>query len=328
MEELDRYVEYIKQIIQQKSQEENEPLKEDEIVMLVYLDLGNKLLFNKDFYFSGNKAQKQIYINNSLDFKIDTIFKSGRVICMSASKIIEYILKILGINIETRIDYEDNNNFHHVFNIIYPRDGSPAYSIDLQDDIENIRYHTLTKSFGLSLDNSVEYIISRQRQKEIHEKLGYISKGNPYTEEYLYLLKYDISLMDDIYQKIDHVLTNIDPQENIMVDYWERRWKHDKMLEELFPNHELEKIIHRAECFKRNENNEKIYSNCYFVQKNEQKPIITIYYYEYDKSTYVKYSVKDFAQKKLEEGIELTRELKIPGLNSMINQLKNNRKKV
>lgn len=319
MEELDKYIEKVKQKINNIEQQTKEKLKEEEIVMLVYIDLGNILSFDQDFYFGGTKKSKQIYLESSSDFYLDKIFKRKKIVCQSASKILEYILRNLKINIKTVTDYEDNKKFHHVCNIIYPKDNSEPYSIDLQDDIENIRYHTLTKSFGLSLDNQENYVISRQRQKEIHEKIGYISRKNPYTEEYLYLLKYDMMQMDDIYEKLDHVLTHIEPYDNIEINYWEKRWKHEKILDELFPNRQLEKIIHRVECFKRNENNEKQFINCYYIQKKEN---IIVYYYEQQTNEYKKYNVYEFAQKIIEENIELTREQKIPKLNSILNQMK------
>ena len=325
MEELDKYIEYIKQIIQQQEAEKN-TLLEEEIIMMVYIDLGYRLSFENEFYFLGPKRSKEMYTSHTADYKLNEIFKNKKIMCPSASKILKYILEKIGINIKIVVDTEDRKENHHVYNVISPKDGSEQYRVDLQSDIENIRFHTITKNFGLALDNEERYVIPLQRQKEIHERIGYVSPRNPYTEEYLYLLKYDISHMSDVYEKIEHVLTNIDPEAYIIADYWERRWRHDVILDMLFPNRELEKIIHRSACFKRNSKNEKIYLNCYFTQKNAAKPIITIYLYEQEKNTYVKYNVKEFAEKVVNENIEFTKSETIPGLNGAVNLLKQGRR--
>lgn len=310
MEYLDKYVEYIKTLITQD-------MTEEEIIMLVYIDLGNQLYFDIDFKFGNRKKREEIFRNSGSEYKLDEIFKNKKIVCRTSSKILEYILKKLNIKIDTEIIIDDNQKYHHTYNIIHPKDGTEPYSIDLQDDLENIQFHTNTKSFGISLEDRTKYIISRQRQKEIHKKIGYISDTNPYTEEYIYLLKDGISMMTDIFDQIDFVLRNIEPIDNLPVRYWERGWRHKQILDSIFPKEKLRKKLHRVECYKRNTNE---YINCFYMQKKEE---VYVYLYDIQENEYIRYNIHDFAQKVISEEIEITREQKIPTLNNTINKIKN-----
>ena len=313
MENLDNYIEYIKTLITQD-------MKEEEKIMLVYIDLGKQLFYDIDFKFGNRKKREEIFRTSGSDYKLDEIFENKKIVCRTSSKILEYILKNLGINITTEIIIDDNQKYHHTYNIIYPKDKSEPYIIDLQDDLENIQFHTLTKSFGLSLENPKEYVISRQKQKEIHKKIGYISDKNPYTEEYLYLLKQTIDCMNTPFEKIDFVLKNIEPIDNIPTKYWERGWRHKQIIDILFSNTETRNKLHRVECYKLYEGNNKQYINCYYAQIKEE---IYVYLYDEEKNEYVRYDIEQFAKKMIEENIEITREQKIPKLNNILNKLKN-----
>ena len=309
MENLDKYIEYIKTKITQD-------MTEEEIIMLVYIDLGKQLYFDIDFKFGNRKKRDEIFRNSGSDYKLDEIFQSKKIVCRTSAKIMQYILKHFGINIETEIVIDDNQKYHHTYNIIYPKDNSEPYIIDLQDDLENVQFNATTKCFGLSLTDNNKLVISKQRQKEIHKKIGYISEEHPYTDEYLYLLKDAIYQMDNIYEKIDFVLTNIEPIDDVKTKYWERGWRHKQILDFLFSKEEIKNKLHRVECYKK-ENNEFI--NCYYLQIKEE---IYVYLYSIKQNEYVRYDINEFAQKMLEESIEITKEQKIPKLNNILKQLK------
>ena len=309
MNNIDKYIEYIKTKI-------TEDMTEEEVIMLVYIDLGKQFFFDIDFKFGNRKKRDEIFRNSGSEYKLDEIFESKKIVCRTSAKIMEYILKKLGINIKTEIVIDDNQKYHHTYNIIYPKDNSEPYIIDLQDDLENIQFNATTKCFGVSLIDSEKLVISRQRQKEIHEKIGYISKEHPYTDEYLYLLKDAIKDMDNIYEKIDFVLTNIEPIDDVKTKFWERGWRHKQILDFLFPNGEIKNKLNRVECYKK-ENNE--YINCFYVQIKEE---VFIYLYSVEKNEYVRYDIQSFAQKMIEEDIEITKEQKIPKLNNILKQLK------
>ena len=309
MENLDKYIEYIKTKITQD-------MTEEEIIMLVYINLGKQFFFDIDFKFGNRKQKDEIFRNSGSDYKLDEIFQSRKIVCRTSAKIMEYILKHFGINIETEIVIDDNQKYHHTYNIIYPKDNSEPYIIDLQDDLENVQFNATTKCFGISLTDSNKLVVSRQRQKEIHKKIGYISEEHPYTDEYLYLLKDAINQMDNIYEKIDFVLTNIEPIDDVKAQYWERGWRHKEILDFLFPNGEIKNKLKRVECYKK-ENKEFI--NCYYIQIKEE---VFIYLYSIEKNEYVRYDIQSFAQKMIEENIEITKDQKIPKLNNILKQLK------
>ena len=313
MEELDRYVEYIKQIIQQKSQEENEPLKEDEIVMLVYLDLGKRFHFDVDVMLGTKKIKEQIYRKNCLSNKLDEIFQSGRITCKSSAKILEYVLKKLGVNITTEEYDSQNAEYRHSYNVVYPIDKSTPYKIDLQNDLKNIQFHTRTKKFGLSLYDE-KYVVSLKRQKEIHKRIGYVSNNIPYTEEYVYFLKYNANLIDDTYEKLDFVLANIDPSPEYDIKYWERSWRHKEVLEYIFDKSEIKRILNGVICYKTNDENIREYLNCYFIY---HKGKTFLYLYDKQSFSYIKYDLDEFVKKLQEEKIEISPDTKIPNLKKV-----------
>lgn len=301
--------------------------------MLVYIDLGKRFFFDVDIMFEfffdvdimlGNQKKiEEIYRNYFLNYNLDEKFKSGKITCITASKILEYILKKLGIKIETKTYDEQDNKFAHTYNVIYPSDRGESYKIDLQNDLKNIQFHTMTKNFGVStIDNN--YVIPLHRQKEIHEKIGYISSKNPYTEEYVYLIKSHIILMDNIYDKLEFVLENIELEPSSNIKYWERAWRHKKIMDCVFTKEEMIKLksqLHGVKCYKREDEYERIYMNCFYINI---KGTNYVFLYDMEEYRYKKYTIEEFAQKIQEEKIEISQETKIPGLNEIINQTNNN----
>lgn len=288
---------------------------ETEKIMYVYLDLGKKFKFDQDFYFGGSKKRKKIYDHSNFMDYLEESFDKNTIICKSCAKICEHIFKALGINCLTKTDEYDIRTYKHVYNIIIPKDGSESYSIDLQDDIENIEFHAFTKNFGLSLYDSKSYVVPMQEQKSIHKKLGYISDKNPYMDGYIYLFKQDLGLFPNFNEKIDFVLQNIDPEELDGINYWERKWKHDKFIAELFPKEEIYKELHTLEVYKEKDGKKEFY-NTYFTL---DKGIPQIYIYSKNDYKYNKYSLTEFA-KKIESGFKSIQG--IPGLKKELKRIK------
>ena len=313
--ELDEYV-----IKMQKYLEKN-PLTEREIVMYVYLDLGMMFKFDKDFFFGGSKMRRDMYTNA---FYIDTLcncFKTKKIMCKSVSYILRYILSSLGINIKVIEDEMDTRKYKHVLNLIKPMDGSEEYTIDLQEDIINIQYHGFTKDFGLSKDRK-KYVVSKEEQKRMHEKFGYISKTNPYVDEYLLLLKQSLSYFTSFKEKVEFVILNIDPIDYPNVPYFERRWRHKKILEELFvnpslPNDSLFEKVRILELYYLKEDGEKEYLNGFSIEHN-------IYIYSDIDNTYIKYNIDEFAALVIEKNIFSNQN--IPGLKGALARISNQEK--
>ena len=313
MSNLDNYVAKIREYI-----EKNPDMTETEIIMYIYLDLAQRFKFNQDFFFAGNKIKKQIYEEADCAEELNECLESNKIICKSSAYMLEYIFKRLGIQAKTVTDKNDYRRYPHVYNVVKPKDGSEEYIIDLQEDMINIHYHDFTKNFGIAVEQSGRNVVSRHEQEIIHKKLGYISKDNPYTSDYIYLLKEDMGFFDTFYDKLDFVLKHIDPIETQNVEYWERRWKHEKTLNNLFSQDELSKKLHTVEIYKRKDNNEKEYINGFYVNASHNNVII--YMHDKEQCGYKSYSVHDFAKKIIDDKIEYNQG--IPGLRTELNKLK------
>lgn len=273
-------------------------LTENELVMYVYIDLAKRFKFNPDFFFANMKTRKSIY-NNSFNHEVlNDCMESNTIICRSAAKILEYVLTNLGVKIITVDDPTDCRSFKHVFNIIIPKDKSPSYVVDLQEDISNIHFHGSTKSFGVSFVDDKLYIVSREEQKRIHKKIGYIDDQHPYTDDYINLFKLYLDDSMTLIDKLDLVLDNIEPYYTPNINYWERRWKHEKMLLELFGD-ELKNKLNTVE-FYQDIDGEIIYNNGFFINTKDG---VFVYYYNNDEYKYDKYPLNIFAKKVIDEKI-------------------------
>lgn len=309
---LDNYVNEIKKYINN-----NNLLVQEEIVMYVYLDLAKRFSFDENFFFGGSKRKKEIYQHARYVNDLNKCMENNKIICRSAAYILEYVLKNLNINIMTV--YEDNSlkKYQHVFNIIKPCDGSEEYVVDLQEDMANIHFHSFTSNFGTSITDEKKYIISKKRQKEIHQKLGYISEKNLYTDEYIDLFKMYTYSDIPFNEKIDLVLKNIDPYPYPDICYWERRWQHEKILSSLFDSRELKNKLNIVEFYRINKEGDKEYNNGFFLHTKDG---VVVYYYSCDNYQYESYDIKDFALKVLDENIYYNQG--IMGLNHELKILK------
>lgn len=309
---LDNYVNEIK-----KNLLVNNISAEEEIIMYVYLDLAKRFKFDDDFFFGGSKRKKEIYHKARYIDELNKCLEKNKIICRSSAYILEYVLTKLNIKIITVHENNALKRYQHVFNIIKPSDNLEEYIVDLQDDIANIHYHSFTSNFGISIYDEKKYIISKKKQKEIHQKLGYISKNNLYTDEYIELFKiYTLSELP-FEDKIDIVLKNIDPYYYPDIGYWERRWQHEKILSSLFDYKELKNKLNIVEFYKKNEDGNKEYNNGFFIHTKEG---VIVYYYSNDNYQYESYNLKEFAQKVLDENIYHNQG--IMGLNHELNILK------
>ena len=312
--------EYINDIKEKLAKYAN--LTEEETVMFVYLDLAQKLKFDDDFFFGGSKKKKSIYHNAAYPNTLNKCLENNKIICRSSSYLLEKILTELGIKIRTV--YEDNplKKYKHVYNVITPKNSEEEYTIDLQNDIYNIQYHCFTSNFGLSTEETNKYIISKERQKHIHHKFGYINDTNLYCDEYIELFKiYTLSDLPFL-EKIDLVLKNIDPYPYPNISYWERRWHHEYILNQLFEEKELKNKLNTIEFYKVLDNDRE-YNNGFFVCSKDGA---IIYYYSKENYCYESYNVKEFANKVLTENIFYNQG--IMGLNHEIDILKEEKKLV
>ncbi len=303
MYEIDKYINYIKNKLDKSN--------ETKFIMQIYIDLGLRFKFDEEFFFGGTKKRKELYFAPHNVSYLDNFFKSGKVTCVSTAYILDYILKKLGIDSKVVADTKDFRRYKHVYNVINEKSGK-TYSIDLQDDIMNIRTHSRTCSFGLSLDGN-SYVVDLNSQKGIHKSIGYISDSNNYSDDYIYVLKNYISYFNDLNSKIDFILDNIDINKNDM-SYFDRRWMHEKILRELLSYKELS-LVHSLELFKRNEIGREYINAFYVKNKND----VDIYVYDIEIYKYNKYSLRDYVIHADNNNIESR--MNIPGYRTVRNKV-------
>ena len=246
--------------------------------------------FDLNYSFGNSETKRKIYAKSRSKENLDDCMESGIIVCKSLAYICEYILKNLGINIKTESIKQYGDRCAHIYNTITSNDGK-EYMIDLQQDLQNIQSHSRTEYFGIHGygKNKPEFTLFELEQ--IDKKIGYISPGNYYSNDYLYLLKSDLCHFENFEEKLKFVLENIDIYENKDMKYAERKWHHTDLLSKLFNSKEFAKI-HFIDCYEEFDKS-KNYKNC-IVSYNKKGPII--YMFSEDENKYCKVDLYDFAK--------------------------------
>lgn len=317
MSNLSKYIEQVR-----KYQKKHPDVSETELIRHVYLDLGKRFSFNENFLpFGSSKKRQNLYNYHSRNLvDLEECMETNIVICKSVAYILEYILKAVGVNIKTVIDSCDTRKCPHMYNIIAPKKGEP-YIIDLQDDIYNIQSHSFTKNFGLSVKDGKTYVINRFEQEQMDKKSGYISEGNYYSDDYLYLLRYDADCIEDFDEKVKFTLENIDIYDNPNMKYTDRQWHHKTVLEELFSRKEFDYRLNNGkirmiDCYK-DVDGKRHYVNCIAVQtKNGTE----IYVYNKNEYRYRQMHLMSFA-KAVQNGLVI-HNCNVPGLGKALKRLR------
>ena len=230
MSALSDYIEKVRRFIEQ-----NPDITEDLLIRYVYLDLGRRLSFNSEFRpFGNSKKRQEIYLRSNGDNEINNCLENDTVICLSASRLLAYILNQFGVNIKTVTDKNSSKRWKHVYNIVYPKNGGEPYSIDLQEDMYRIQMHGFTSNYGISIKDGITQVIPRPMQEQMDRRLGYIDNEHYYTDDYLYLLKSDFGLLDTFEERARFILENIETFENPKMQYTDRQWYHVRVLENFF----------------------------------------------------------------------------------------------
>ena len=168
MDNLDKYVEKVKKWISTVPD-----ITEELIIRYVYLDLGKRFKFDANYRPLGDsKKRNMIYRSSDSIITLNRCMETNKIICNSLANILVYVLKKLGVNIIAIKEPCIENKNPHVYNLIFPSNGGPKYTIDLQEDLYLIQMHGFTKNFGLELENEEKNVISRFEQETMDRKLG------------------------------------------------------------------------------------------------------------------------------------------------------------
>ena len=131
MSNLSDYIDKVK-----KWKSKHSEMNEELLIRYVYLNLARRLSFNQNFRpFGSSKNRQIIYKKSSGEKELNECLETNIVICKSGAKLLEYILSNLDVNIKSVEDKNDIRKTPHMYNIIYPKDGSEPYSVDLQEDM-------------------------------------------------------------------------------------------------------------------------------------------------------------------------------------------------
>ena len=201
MSSLEKYVEKVKK--------ETEGFSNIEKLRYIYWDLGSKFAFDLDFSFGNSKTRKQIYDHSRSEDDLNRCLENNTAICKSIAYIFSYVMKELGVNIESVIDEEDFRKYPHIYNVLITEDGR-KYRFDLQEDMRNIKAQLRTQYFGIPIEDEEQELISRAELDQIDKKQGHISEKSYYTDEYLELIKMHLPMFEDFGQKVQFVLENLE----------------------------------------------------------------------------------------------------------------------
>ena len=104
MDNIERYIESVRIYVN------NHPdITEDLLIRYVFLDLANKLSFDIEYLPFGNSKRKQnIYRSVNYYKYVDECLRQRIVICNTASRLLEIVLKRLGVDIDS-VQYMDSD---------------------------------------------------------------------------------------------------------------------------------------------------------------------------------------------------------------------------
>ncbi len=294
MSSIDEYVEKVKK--------ETQGFSEEEIIRYVYIDLGKRLAFNLKFYLGNSKAKQQVY-SHSTRITAEEALDKNIIICKDSSYIIEAILTKLGINVITIVAPNDDRKCAHVYNIVKPKNGKKPYVLDLQVDMENIQAHMRTTEFGKTAGESGR-TITRDELEKIDFKIGYVTKEDYYTDEYIDLLRLNAPMFKEFGERMEFILGNIDIMNNKKMGYAERIKHHESTLGKILSLTEQLRLK-QIDCYKIH-GEEREYVSCITVDVPKKGK--EIYLFSIQENKYNRISIEELA-KQVEEGLIIMAEI-------------------
>lgn len=267
MGELEEYIETLK--------EETKSFSELEVIRYVYIKLGKVMTFDLKFAFGSEKNKNKIYKYSLCNRKsLNKYLESKTIICKSLAYLLEYVLKELGINIITVFDDDYAVNYTHVYNIIRLQDGN-CIKIDLQSDLEFIQAHLRTRYFGQAIYSTCKGI-NRDELEQIDKKIKYISDSEYYADDYDYLIKTVIDYFPNLNDKLEFLLSNLDPYDYYKnMGYAEFRWHFFNRVN-LFLTSKEKRKIHVLDMYYLH-GQERFYTLCFMVDINNNEREIYLY---------------------------------------------------
>ena len=314
MSSLEKYVEKIKK--------ETEGFADIEKLRYVYWDLGSKFAFDLNFSFGNSKTRKQIYDQSRSKAELDKCIEKNIAICKSIANIFSYVMKELGVNVESRVEDYDFRKCPHIYNVWKAPNGK-KYKFDLQEDMRNIKAQLRTENFGILLEeeDGEQELVSRYELDQIDKKQHHISERSYYTNEYLELIKLHLPMFKDFRQKVQFVLENSEAYTSPQMGYADRKWRMEDLIGNenknglLFSKEEKYKI-NMIDCY-REIDGQKNYELCIVVNVKGGRDI---YLFSEETNSFKKITLEEFADE-VENGL-----FNLQGIQGLKQILKNRKR--
>lgn len=268
-----------------------------------YMDLGKRFQFNTKVLIDTNITKKnEFYSRSDSEEAIQTVFNSNKIICKQTATIMQIIGKHLGFNIKIiRHPLDLSPNSYHVLNAITNEDGT-IWTIDLQKDLYFIQNHVRTTHFGKILtDKSYtdeyfiqEYMFNPSKLKEMDERIGYL-KDEYYNDDYYEMMNQDIAYLNDLEEKLEFILYNIEPSDNEIGEQ-ERYFFHNLYVRRLLSFKNMDRV-EEITCYKKEHKNKIYFPAFVLFETGERTSVKSIYLYHPELKEYQKMTPEEFMLK-------------------------------
>lgn len=281
---FESYISELKENVAQKGN-----ISELEIVRYIYINLGRKMNFDLNYTFGNSREKTKIY-NDTED--LDSLFEKRTVICKSLAIMIRRILSEFGISsiVDSNSETEKNK---HVFNIVKLSDGR-YLKIDLEEDLEFIQTGSKTRFFKIIEKGSAEeFDIPEEELRQIDKTVAEYIPWGFYFDDVLGVLKFATKGMSTE-EKLKNVLDNLDVYvRDRNIGYRDKIYYHNRMLQEVFTQKELNRV-HQIDCYRKS-GEEKEFVSCVVLDKRTKNDENIVYLYDDTEGRYRQITMEELA---------------------------------
>ena len=251
--------------------------------------------FDLNYTFGNSKEKNKIYNAKLTTKELDELFEKRTIICKSLAYMIQRILEEFDIkSFVERNSYDESDK--HVYNIVNLKDGRKL-KIDLEEDLEFVQTASKTRHFCLlEKDEFNEY----QETDTLDEELKRIDKTTAeyipwkfYFDDMLKILRLGTRGMSTE-EKLRNVLDNLDVYvRDREIGYRDRIYYHNRMLQEVFTEKELNKV-RQINCY-RKVDEEKQFVSCVVLDRKAKEGENVIYLYSEETGKYEEITLEQLA---------------------------------
>ena len=257
---------------------------------LAYLELG-KVSFYEPIYKYLSDYEQYEYFNSPTSYRNPNIGICNKFTCQYLE-----ILRALGIKCyEKKVNIDPFTNTYHSEAVFFD-DNNIEHLTSLANDLSRIQSHSKTKYFASTT-------LSEQELAQIDEKIGYISKKNPYIDAYLepcsrLINRYDIKESEKL-QLLFHFLPRFFDPQKIGDD---EQFKVLKFLNKRVLKSQNNSIYR---SYNPEIHEENYYFKSFMPPSNNVPPSTTYFLFDKNTRTYKEVPYKEIIKTKILEGTQL-----------------------